>query len=232
AGMTFFAGTFVRHPLALAAARAVLSHLKSHGPGLQSQLNERAERLAEAVNHLFESESVPARLERFGSQFYLHFDSEFVFSGLLYFLLRERGVFVLENRPCFLSTAHSDADLDRIVRAFETSIEEMRRGSFLPEPGQRAPHEPQAEAEGTRAAAAEKGADAGEVAAGERKSADVLPLSESQREVWLASQMGDDASRSYNLSVIVSLNGEFELSALETAVRRLVSRHESLRTTF
>src|SRR5262249_10271730 len=35
AGRTFFAGTFVRHPLALAAARAALRHLKVAGPALQ-----------------------------------------------------------------------------------------------------------------------------------------------------------------------------------------------------
>ena len=34
-GVTFFAGTFVRHPLALAAACAVLNHLKQAGPQLQ-----------------------------------------------------------------------------------------------------------------------------------------------------------------------------------------------------
>ena len=32
-GVTYFAGTFVRHPLALAAAKAVLEHLKAKGPG-------------------------------------------------------------------------------------------------------------------------------------------------------------------------------------------------------
>ena len=35
AAVTFFAGTFVRHPLALAAARAVLTHLKQNGNALQ-----------------------------------------------------------------------------------------------------------------------------------------------------------------------------------------------------
>ena len=34
--MTFFAGTFVRHPLALAAAKAVLLHLKERGLALQT----------------------------------------------------------------------------------------------------------------------------------------------------------------------------------------------------
>ena len=33
AGRTFFAGTFVRHPLALAAAKASLTHLKDGRPG-------------------------------------------------------------------------------------------------------------------------------------------------------------------------------------------------------
>ena len=36
-GVTFFAGTFVRHPLALAAAKAVLLHLKEQGPELQKK---------------------------------------------------------------------------------------------------------------------------------------------------------------------------------------------------
>ncbi len=40
-GVTFFAGTFVRHPLALAAARAVLDQLEEQGPELQRDLNLR-----------------------------------------------------------------------------------------------------------------------------------------------------------------------------------------------
>src|SRR5262249_40871898 len=34
-GVTFFAGTFVRHPLVLAALLAVLEHMKARGPALQ-----------------------------------------------------------------------------------------------------------------------------------------------------------------------------------------------------
>src|SRR6202041_3316764 len=39
-GVTFFAGTFVRHPLVLAAALAVLKHLKAAGPALPDLLAE------------------------------------------------------------------------------------------------------------------------------------------------------------------------------------------------
>ncbi len=49
-GVTYFAGTFVRHPLALAAAKAVLLHLKENGPALQEGMNARTAALAEALN--------------------------------------------------------------------------------------------------------------------------------------------------------------------------------------
>src|SRR4030095_13171413 len=48
-GVTFFAGTFVRHPLALAAARAVLGHLEKEGPSLQRDLNARTEAFVGAL---------------------------------------------------------------------------------------------------------------------------------------------------------------------------------------
>ncbi len=52
-GVTFFAGTFVRHPLALAAAKAVLTHLKAAGPALQRDLNARTAALAERLDGFF-----------------------------------------------------------------------------------------------------------------------------------------------------------------------------------
>ncbi|MGH9648571.1 MAG: aminotransferase class III-fold pyridoxal phosphate-dependent enzyme, partial [Bryobacteraceae bacterium] len=53
-GVTFFAGTFVRHPLAMAAARAVLQHLKESGPALQERLTQRTENFVANLNRIFE----------------------------------------------------------------------------------------------------------------------------------------------------------------------------------
>ncbi|MDP3239511.1 MAG: aminotransferase class III-fold pyridoxal phosphate-dependent enzyme, partial [Reyranella sp.] len=47
---TFFAGTFVRHPLALTACKAVLLHLKAEGPALQETLAARMGGLVERLN--------------------------------------------------------------------------------------------------------------------------------------------------------------------------------------
>ena len=52
AGVTYFAGTFVRHPLALAAAKAALTHLKQRGPALQQELNARTAALGRAAQHV------------------------------------------------------------------------------------------------------------------------------------------------------------------------------------
>jgi glutamate-1-semialdehyde aminotransferase len=47
---TFFAGTFVRHPLVMAATLAVLRHLEAEGPKLQDGLTARTARLVDRLN--------------------------------------------------------------------------------------------------------------------------------------------------------------------------------------
>src|SRR5262249_16958262 len=53
AGVTYFAGTFVRHPLALAAAKAALVHVKNAGPELQRSVNARTAALVDRLNGFF-----------------------------------------------------------------------------------------------------------------------------------------------------------------------------------
>ena len=54
AGVTFFAGTFVRHPLTVAAVKAVLKHFKEEGPALQEQLSQKTAGMVERINECFE----------------------------------------------------------------------------------------------------------------------------------------------------------------------------------
>ncbi|HWV14493.1 MAG TPA: amino acid adenylation domain-containing protein [Cellvibrio sp.] len=55
---------------------------------------------------------------------------------------------------------------------------------------------------------------------------------ESQREVWLASQFGDDANCAFNESVFIHLKGKLNEQALEAALGNLILRHESIRSCF
>ncbi|MBN8749249.1 Linear gramicidin synthase subunit D [Xylophilus ampelinus] len=60
----------------------------------------------------------------------------------------------------------------------------------------------------------------------------VPTTSEAQRELWLACQLGEEASLAYNLSLSLKLEGALDAEALAAAFRDLVARHESLRATF
>ena len=60
----------------------------------------------------------------------------------------------------------------------------------------------------------------------------VVPSTEAQREIWLAAQLGADASLAYNESVSLHLRGRLDAEALHDALRDLVSRHDALRASF
>ncbi|MEU1423679.1 MupA/Atu3671 family FMN-dependent luciferase-like monooxygenase [Kitasatospora sp. NPDC005751] len=126
---TFFGGTYIQHPLSMAACRAVLRHFKEQGPGLQERLNARTGELATTLNGFFEEEEFPLRLAHFGSLFRFEprADMELLFHHLLV-----KGVYVWEWRNFFLSTAHSDGDVEFVADAVRSSLRDMRRGGFFP----------------------------------------------------------------------------------------------------
>ena len=139
ANMTFFAGTFVRHPLALAAAHQVLMRVKEDGPDLQKRLTEKTTHLVTTLNKFFEDEQFPIRVGQFTSQFRFVFPQDLEFADMLYFHLLDRGIFTRGwGDNCFLSTEHSDADVQRVIDAVIDSCREIRAGGFFPEPDESA----------------------------------------------------------------------------------------------
>ncbi len=59
-----------------------------------------------------------------------------------------------------------------------------------------------------------------------------VPTTDAQRELWLASQLGQEASLAFNESVTLRMSGSLHLQALQDALLALSDRHESLRSTF
>jgi acyl transferase domain-containing protein len=132
AGVTFFAGTFVRHPLALAAARAVLLKLKQEGPELQRGLNLRNTAFVERLRKVVAELGAPVQVNHFSSWFVVSFPHDLPLAPVYFTLMREKGIHTWEGRPCFLTLAHTDADLDRVVTAFRETLAEMQAADFLP----------------------------------------------------------------------------------------------------
>ena len=201
ATVTVFAGTFVRHPLALAAAWAVLKHLKAEGPELQIRLGERTARLVVRLNALLDARGIRSRIEHCGSMFHFNPAAEDRRASLLFYLLRERGIYVQENFPLFLTTAHSDADIATIEQAFEAAVDQLRSVGILRPAGAAAVAVAVAEA----------------------------PLTEPQLEILLSAQLGDDASCAYNESLSVNLAGPLDRTALQAAFDDMIARHDALR---
>jgi hypothetical protein len=131
-GVTFFAGTFVRHPMALAAAEAVLHKLKEGGPELQRSLAEKVSKFAFHLNQHFKQVEAPIEIAHFSSFFYITYPHDLPYTNLLFYLLREKGVHVWDHRPCFFTQAHSETDIKFVVRAFKDSVTELQAIGFLP----------------------------------------------------------------------------------------------------
>ncbi|MBW4594267.1 MAG: amino acid adenylation domain-containing protein [Brasilonema angustatum HA4187-MV1] len=253
---TFFAGTFNKYSLALATARAVLKHLKNQGSGLQEQLNQRTAQLAQTLNTFFQQEHVPIQVVYFGSLFRFSFKKNL---DLFFYHLIEKGVYVWEGRTCFLSTAHTTADIQYVIQAVKESVAQMQAEGFLPE---RSPNLNGSKSNSTNSFLAKSStseaailpqtttmpsggivepvnpkiftslttiSDSDEVV----KSDAVLtvPLTEAQKQLWVLAQISEEASSAYNVSINLQLRGSLNLTVLHKAVQKVVERHEGLRTT-
>ena len=214
-GVTFFAGTFVRHPLALAAARSVLRHLKQAGPQLQRDLNQKTATLAESLDRFFVERGVPSRIHHFASWFYFTFPNDARFGSLLYYAMRAKGIHIQEGYPCFLTTAHTAADLEAIEHAFRETIIEMQQSNILPREiaAPAAPKAPVLHPAALPATPAQ------------------VALTEPQREIFLAAALNEDANCAFNESLTLHLRGAIRKDDLASALTSIFARHDALRST-
>jgi amino acid adenylation domain-containing protein len=219
ADMTFFAGTFVRHPLALAAARASLLHLKERGPALQQELNERTTGMVKSLNHFLEERRVAIHLEHFGSLFRFHFPAEWQFASLFIYQMLDKGIYVREaHQNCFLSTAHTEADVDRVLKVVKECVIELENAELLCAGNKEEPTVPGSSTAVTNGAVNTESSDG------------AVPLTEPQKEIWLACQLGPEASCAYNESFTARFTGALDVEALRGAWNDVVARHQALRT--
>ena len=130
-GVTYFAGTFVRHPLALAASKASLEYMKRKGPQLQENLTRKTKRLADALNNVLTRHQLPLYVAQFGSLWKIKFKEDILCGELLFTLMREKGIHIWDNFPCFLTEAHTDEEVDTLVRCFSQSVQELIEGGIF-----------------------------------------------------------------------------------------------------
>ncbi|NKN37354.1 aminotransferase class III-fold pyridoxal phosphate-dependent enzyme [Agrobacterium sp. a22-2] len=133
---TFFAGTYCRHPLALAAARAAATYMLEQGQALQDSLNARTCALVERLNGSLAAARLPVVFTQFGSFFAVAVNRSRIpplALGLLSLELLTAGIHLRGgDKGGFLSTAHSDGDITAIHDAFLNGLQSLAGFGLLP----------------------------------------------------------------------------------------------------
>ncbi len=213
--VSFTAGTYIKHPFSMAAAEAVLLRLKAQGPGLQERISRKVDRLAELVNPFFRDEHFPFELQHFGSTFrFSHKGNE----DLFFYDLIARGVYVWESRVCYLSDAHTDADVEQIANTVQQSLLALRAAGLTGDarPVRTAVQAPTAPPAAPQAAA----------------QSETLALSDTQRQLFFLGATEAQGATSYQETSLLKLQGELDPAVLERAFVQLIARHQALRTGF
>jgi amino acid adenylation domain-containing protein len=210
-GVTYFAGTFVRHPLALAAARATLIQLKRRGPVLYRALNGRTQRFIDRLNAGFAERGAPVRAVHCASLWRLSWDADQKHAGLFYYLARFHGLHLYEQFGHFVTEALGEAELDRVHDLFMRSLDELLGVGLLTH---------------------RVGAVVGAVTTVPGGDATEGPLAPGQTERWLAAAFDVSARRALNESFCVVLSGAVDVDALRFAIHDVISRHPTFRVSF
>ena len=133
---TYTAGTFCKHPLTMSSVLAVMTYFDKTGDQDHRILNHNIDLLKTDLNAFFEKESVPIRMVNFGSFFRFSLDGNLSFTfqpldlDLFFYHLIFHGVYVWEGKTCFISTAHTPADLEFIKNAVFLSVRDMKKAGF------------------------------------------------------------------------------------------------------
>ena len=226
--VTFFAGTFVRHPLAMASVKAMLVFLRDQPPHFWHQINAKGDRLAGTIDAYFRDHRVPMEMPNCGSLMFVRMGENQKYGNLFFYHLREKGVFMLEGFPSYMTAAHNRADIDYVIDAFRESVAEMQKGGFFPESSALGNLTPGSRLCGPSQQLQENGSP---------PETDFLapicvPTTEPQREILAASRLGARSSCAFNESATLHLKGKLNRPALESAFAQLVERHDALRSVY
>lgn len=202
AGVTYFAGTFVRHPLALSAAKAALTRLKQAGPGLLETVNARVTQFVSQLNALFQELQAPVSADHFSTIVRIVIDPDELLGPMLYFYLREAGVHIYEGFGMFLGAAHTQADLDALLARWRRAVTAVMSDGLL----------------GARST--------------EQRDDTQFALTSMQQEIWLACAVDERLNDAYRETFVLRLRGSAETHRLVAAADAALARHEALHVTY
>jgi acyl transferase domain-containing protein/glutamate-1-semialdehyde aminotransferase len=126
--ITFFAGTFCKHPLAMSASYEVLKKIEQSGSKILTDLNEKTRNLANDLNGFFKEHGIDIKIVYYGSLFRFKFKKNI---DWLFYLLNLKGFYIWEGRNMFISTAHSKQDITSFIEEIKKSVNELVNEGYI-----------------------------------------------------------------------------------------------------
>ncbi len=211
-----FAGTFCKHPLAMAAACAVLRRMAVEGPALQARVNRLTDELAFRINTFCKENDFALRVRHFASVFRFEPFGRYSLAlnplepELFFRLLMDKGIYTWEKRICFLSAAHGPEEVDGIVSAVKDTLLAMREGGFS--------FKGRLENEA-------------EIAPPAEPPPRTLPVLAAQKAQYAFSRI-PDAEGAAHVNAAWRITGPLDTERLAAAFRDLAARHDALHLAF
>ena len=128
---TYVAGTFVRHPLVLAAVDATLEHMEQHGEVLWTETAKHAKDMRTRMNRFLASRGLPEMVTEHSSWAVLNVTNHDPRATLLYSLMRLDGIHVMDGFCMYLTTKHGAAEVNAAVEAFERAVVALQDQGIL-----------------------------------------------------------------------------------------------------
>ncbi|WP_293443932.1 glutamate-1-semialdehyde 2,1-aminomutase [Persephonella sp.] len=136
-GPVYQAGTLSGNPLAMAAGLRQLQILKEKNP--YQELDNKGKKLEEGFNQLIDKYGIKATVNRVGSMITMFFtdkevknfsdakSSDLELFNRFYRLMLEKGIYLAPSQfeASFLSTAHSDEDINKTLNAVEDTFKQL-----------------------------------------------------------------------------------------------------------
>jgi glutamate-1-semialdehyde 2,1-aminomutase len=135
-GKVYQAGTFSGNPISVTAGLAMLRTIKNRGKAFYCELDDKRRQLCDAIRDFVEDESYPIQINDVASMFQIFFSENEVYDyetarkadnekfTSFHRKLLEEGIFLPPSQfeTCFISAAHSKADVAKTVEAIQESL--------------------------------------------------------------------------------------------------------------
>jgi glutamate-1-semialdehyde 2,1-aminomutase len=138
----FYGGTFNGNLLTMVAGAATLQYLIDH-PEVFPQMDRLGKKLRDGVNQYCKREGLPVQMAGTASMFCTHFTDKEIKSArdlihenmeaakAFYPYLLLEGVFVPNIHMGFISTAHTEQDIDRMIVAHCKALKKVREAGLI-----------------------------------------------------------------------------------------------------